>query len=143
MFVTVLWRITGSPAAGSAAFDDVAANAWYADAVAWGASNEIIKGYGNGRFGPNDLVTREQMCALIIRYLSYAGFDLPAQADTAEFADAAAISDWAREAVGFCQTRGLVNGRPNAVFAPADSATRAENCAVFHRLIVAILTAAK
>ncbi len=143
MFVTVLWRIAGSPAAGSAAFDDVAADAWYADAVAWGASNDIIKGYGNGRFGPNDLVTREQMCALIVRYLSYAGFTLPAQADAAEFADAAAISDWAREAVGFCQTRGLVNGRPNAVFAPADSATRAENCAVFHRLIVAILTAAK
>ena len=143
MFVTVLWRIAGSPAAGSAAFDDVAANAWYADAVAWGASIDIIKGYGNGRFGPNDLVTREQMCALIVRYLSYAGFTLPAQADAAEFADAAAISDWAREAVGFCQTRGLVNGRPNAVFAPADSATRAENCAVFHRLIVAILTAAK
>lgn len=143
MFVTVLWRIAGSPAAGSAAFDDVAANAWYADAVAWGASNDIIKGYGNGRFGPNDLVTREQMCALIVRYLSYAGFTLPAQAEAAEFADAAAISDWAREAVGFCQTRGLVNGRPNAVFAPADSATRAENCAVFHRLIVAILTAAK
>ena len=143
MFVTVLWRIAGSPAAGSSAFDDVAANAWYADAVAWGASNEIIKGYGNGRFGPNDLVTREQMCALIVRYLSYAGFNLPAQADTAEFADAAAISDWAREAVGFCQTRGLVNGRENAVFDPAASATRAENCAVFHRLIVAILTAAK
>ncbi len=143
MFVTVLWRIAGSPAAGSAAFDDVAANAWYADAVAWGASNDIIKGYGNGRFGPNDLVTREQMCALIVRYLSYAGFTLPAQAEAADFADAAAISDWAREAVGFCQTRGLVNGRPNAVFAPADSATRAENCAVFHRLIVAILTAAK
>ena len=143
MFVTVLWRIAGSPAEGSAAFDDVAANAWYADAVAWGASNEIIKGYGNGRFGPNDLVTREQMCALIIRYLSYAGFVLPAQADAAEFADAAAISAWAAEAVAFCQTRGLVNGRENAVFDPAASATRAENCAVFHRLIVAILTAAK
>lgn len=143
MFVTVLWRIAGSPAAGSTAFDDVAANAWYADAVAWGASNEIIKGYGNGRFGPNDLVTREQMCALIVRYLSYAGFVLPAQVDAAEFADAAAISAWAREAVGFCQTRGLVNGRENAVFDPAASATRAENCAVFHRLIVAILTAAK
>ncbi len=143
MFVTVLWRIAGSPAAGSAAFDDVAADAWYADAVAWGAANDIVKGYGNGRFGPNDLVTREQMCALIVRYLDYAGFTLPAQTDAADFADADAISDWAREAVGFCQTRGLVNGRPDAVFDPAASATRAENCAVFHRLIVAILTAMK
>ena len=143
MFVTVLWRIAGSPAAGSAAFDDVAADAWYADAVAWGALNDIVKGYGNDRFGPNDLVTREQMCALIVRYLDCAGFTLPAQTEAAGFADAAAISGWAADAVAFCQTRGLVNGRPNALFDPAASATRAENCAVFHRLIVAILTAAK
>ena len=143
MFVTVLYRIAGSPAAGSAAFDDVAANAWYADAVAWGAANGIVKGYGDSRFGPNNLVTREQMCALIVRYLEYAGFALPAGAEAAGFADVETISAWAGDAVAFCQTRGLVNGRDNGCFDPQTGASRAENCAVFHRLIEAVLRTAK
>ncbi len=144
MFATVLYRIAGSPAVkGKNSFSDVAANQWYTDAIIWGKSEGIIEGYDDGRFGTNDLVTREQMCTLLARYLKWAGYDLQTTAARSDFADQAQISTWAAESVSFCQTRGLINGRTNNMFVPKDSATRAENCAVFHRLILAILTSVK
>lgn len=141
MFVTVLYRMAGSPAAARANFRDVAAGAWYADAVSWASANGIVKGYGDDRFGPNDLVTRAQMCTLLKRFVEQQGYTLAATTPADTFRDAAQIPSWAAEAVAYCQTRGLVNGRDGGVFAPMAGATRAENCAVFHRLIPAILSA--
>ncbi len=69
MLVTVLWRAADCPApSGSAAFSDTAAESWYADALAWCAENGLIGGYGDGRFGPDDAVTREQLAAVFYRY---------------------------------------------------------------------------
>ena len=141
MFVTVLYRMAGSPAAQRVNFRDVAAGAWYADAVSWASANGIVKGYGDNRFGPNDLVTRAQMCTLLKRFVEQQGYTLAATAPADTFRDAAQLPSWAAEAVAYCQTRGLVNGRDGGVFAPMAGATRAENCAVFHRLIPAILSA--
>ena len=140
MFVTVLYRMAGSPAAGKPGFSDVPDGAWYADAVAWASANGIVKGLGSNRFGPNALVTRAQMCTLLMRYVEQQGYRLSASAPAMTFRDAAQIPDWAKDAVAFCQTRGLVNGRENAQFAPLAGATRAENCAVFRRLITAVLS---
>ncbi|MGN0968557.1 MAG: S-layer homology domain-containing protein [Oscillospiraceae bacterium] len=144
MFATVLYRLAGSPAVSSTdGFKDVADDIWYTDAVLWGQSTGIINGYGDGLFGPDDPVTREQMCALIVRWLDYMGYELPAVKDAKTFTDADQFSSWAREAISYTQTSGLINGMPGGVFAPKNNATRAENSAVFQRMILAILSEAQ
>mgnify|MGYP004701628365 FL=1 len=144
MFATVLHRLAGAPAAsGAAGFRDVADGKWYTDAILWGQSTGIITGYGNGLFGTNDLVTREQMCVMLSRYLQWAGYELPAVTAAKQFDDKAQISKWAADNVAFCQTRGLINGQPNNRFAPKANATRAENSAVLQRMILAILASAE
>ena len=144
MFATVLYRIAGMPAvSGANSFYDVAAGQWYTDAILWGQSTGIISGYGNGLFGTNDLVTREQMCVMLSRYLQWAGYELPAVTAAKQFGDKAQISKWAADNVAFCQTRGLINGQPNNRFAPKANATRAENSTVLRRMILAILASAE
>lgn len=141
MFATVLYRIAGMPAvSGANSFYDVAAGQWYTDAILWGQSTGIISGYGNGLFGTNDLVTREQMCVMLSRYLQWAGYALPAVTAAKQFGDNAQIADWAAESIRFCQMHGLINGRSNGLFAPKENATRAENSAVLRRVILAILS---
>lgn len=59
MVVTVLYRLENQPSTSAASFTDVASGAYYANAVAWANANGIVSGYGSGKFGPNDKVTRE------------------------------------------------------------------------------------
>ena len=69
MLVTVLYRSAGSPAVtGADNFTDTVDGAYYADAVVWASQQSIVSGYGNGLFGTNDPVTREQMTAIFWRY---------------------------------------------------------------------------
>ena len=141
MFATVLYSLADRPAvSGSSAFTDVADGAWYAKALTRGQANGIISGYGNGRFGPDDLITREQMCALIVSYLRWAGLTAEQTTAANTFADSGSISSWARDSVAFCQTRGLISGRPGNLFAPKANATRAENSVVFRQMILNVLT---
>ena len=72
MLATVLWRMSGTPSVeGTAGFEDVPRDAYYAEAVQWARWEGIIRGYSNEYFGPNDPVTREQMAAIIYRYVNY------------------------------------------------------------------------
>ena len=71
MFVTVLFRFHGAKGDRSqSAFTDVAPGEWYTDAINWAAANRIVDGVGNGKFAPNDPITRAQMCTMIERYLA-------------------------------------------------------------------------
>ena len=83
MIVTVLYRLEGAPHSLRCLrlFTDVADGQYYADAVAWAAANNIVGGYGNGLFGPNDTITREQMAAILYRYAQYKGYDVTASTD--------------------------------------------------------------
>ncbi|MEY8573606.1 recombinase family protein [Oscillospiraceae bacterium 21-37] len=69
MVVTILYRLEQSPVTGNVNFNDVASGTWYTEAVAWASSNGIVNGYGNGNFGPNDSITREQMATILHRYI--------------------------------------------------------------------------
>lgn len=139
MFVTVLWRMAGKPAPAAnddvKSFSDVKASAWYAEAVAWGSANDIVKGMSEDVFAPNALVTREQMCALLSRFLEYEGIELQKNNEAVQFGDGDKIGKWAKADVEFCQTAGLINGYPDGTFRPSGEATRAENAAVFERMI--------
>ncbi len=141
MLVTVLYRMEGEPAADGMEniFSDVASGSWYEDAVKWATANDIVKGYGNGEFGPNDNITREQMAAIMMRYADYKGIDTSARADISGFVDANEVSDWAYENMQWANAVGLINGRGNNMLVPQGNTTRAEMAAILMRFCENIL----
>ena len=136
MLVTVLYRLAEQPAVtGGSAFADVEAGQWYTDAVIWATRNGIVNGLGNGKFGTNDNVTREQMAAILYRYAQNCGYDTTARANLNGYTDAAKISAYAQEAMSWANAMGLLNGRTATTLAPNGTATRAEVAAIFHRFV--------
>ena len=136
MLVTILYRLEGSPAVSSASvYTDVATGAWYTDAVAWAAQHGITVGYGNGRFGPKDDITREQMAAILYRYAQYKTYDTTASANLRSYTDAGDISAWALEALQWANGAGLISGRSSTLLAPAGSTTRAETAVILVRFL--------
>ena len=126
MLANVLYRHAGSPAvSGTDDFTDTDADAWYSHAVLWAAQEAVIGGYGDGRFGTNDDVSREQIVAMLWRDAGR-----PAVSGTATFSDAAQVSDFAQTAVVWAQQNGIVSGRGDNQLVPKASATRAEVAAM-------------
>ena len=128
MIAQVLYNLEERPEApGAAGFPDVAADAWYADAVNWAAARGIVKGYDTGAFGPEDSVTREQLAAILYRYAQAKGYDTTQGGMTVrEFSDSASISDWAQEAMAWAVNAQVLSGKGNGVLDPQGTATRAE-----------------
>ena len=83
-------------------------------------------GYSNGKFGPNDPITREQLAAILYRYAQANGFTVGTLADLSAFADGSAASDWAEEAVRWAVGAGLLSGKSGRLLDPTGQATRAE-----------------
>ncbi|MBQ9535874.1 MAG: InlB B-repeat-containing protein [Clostridia bacterium] len=138
MIVTILHRLEGKPAPnGKASFDDVVAGSWYADAVAWAEENDIVNGYGNGKFGTADPITREQFAAIMYRYANFKGYDVSVGQDTniLSYDDAFDVSGWAMEAMQWAVGSGLISGRTESTLAPKGDATRAEAAAILKRFI--------
>ena len=136
MLVTVLYRLEGQPAViGGSSFADVTAGQWYTDAVIWATRKGIVNGLGNGKFGVDDNITREQMAAILYRYAQNCGYDTAARAYLSGYSDAAKISTYAKEAMAWANAMGLINGRTATVLAPDGTATRAEVAAIFHRFV--------
>lgn len=136
MLVTVLWRLEGNPAVSSASsFEDVASNAWYANAVAWASANKIVSGYGSGLFGPNDNITREQMAAILYRYAEYKGHDVTASDNLSAFADAGEVSTWALPGLKWAVAKGLIMGVTRTILEPRGTATRAQVATVLMRFL--------
>ena len=139
MFVTVLFRFHGAKGDSSqSAFVDVAPGEWYTAAINWAAANKIVDGVGNGKFAPNDPITRAQMCAMIERYLDLYRkawkVTLPESGSLSVMVDENAIPAYALAAVKQCQRHGLVNGFEDGTFRPNDLSTRAQVAAVIYRL---------
>lgn len=126
MMAQILYNIGGGTGGASAAFPDVAASDWFADAVGWAASKSFMGGYSNGRFGPNDPITREQLAAILYRYAQEKGYFSAQPADLSAFVDGASTSDWAVEAVRWAVGSGLLSGKSGGRLDPAGQATRAE-----------------
>lgn len=134
MIVTILYRLAGSEKSSSAnPFEDVASNQWYTDAVIWAAENGIVSGYGDGRFGPVDNITREQLATILYNYARFKGWNVSKSADLSAFIDGTQISTWAQSAVAWANAEGLINGRTADTIAPAGNATRAETATILMR----------
>ena len=136
MMATILWRMEGSPAPkGKNSFTDVEAGKWYADAITWTAENGIFAGYGKDKFGPDDPITREQLAAIFYRYAGYKGYDLTVKGNLDKFKDADKVTDYAKMAMQWAVSSGLVKGKSGNLLDPQGTATRAEIAAMLHRFI--------
>jgi uncharacterized repeat protein (TIGR02543 family) len=128
--------LSNIPAAG---FTDVPSTEWYAPYVNWAAANSIAAGY-DGKFSPNDPITREQMCKMIAAYVAYIRYDLGSLNPPAAFTDEDSISSWALDSVKALQRSGLITGSDNQ-FNPKGLSTRATAATVVCRLLMGVLSA--
>lgn len=133
MMITALYRNAGSPESGAAAFDDVEKGSWYEKAVAWGSENGIVSGTGLGKFSPEESITREQLSVMLANYARQSGKALNGAAELSAFADAAEVSDWAKDAVAAMVGAGVLGGNESGMLCASNNATRAETAVMLSR----------
>lgn len=138
MLAVVLYNLEGKPGHSyGGSFEDVAQGSWYEDAVYWAAEKGIVTGYGNGSFGPDDNITREQLAVMLYRYAQYKGYDT-AQGGMAirEFGDFDSISEYAMEAMTWTVNTGIIGGYSDNTLGPQNTATRAQVAKMLMKFIV-------
>jgi len=128
------------PGVGQDNFDDVIQKNWYYDAVTIAGENGIISGYGYGKFGPDDQITREQAMAMIARAMQVTKLeanltDSETNKVLAGFTDANRAADYAKPGIAACVKTGLISGRNPNTLAPKDNITRAEVAVIVQRLL--------
>lgn len=133
MLAKVLYNVEEEQRDFPTEFSDVPNSAWYADAVNWAAANDIVKGYGKGKFGPEDLVTREQMAAILYRYTAWKEWDVSQQGNLFQFTDWQKVQTYARTPLAWAVASGLIQGKENQRLDPGGPATRAEVATILQR----------
>lgn len=135
MLVQILYNLEGKPKGTAANFSDVQADAWYAEAVGWAASNKVVTGYADGTFRPNAAVTREQAAAILYRYAKSKGIDVSVGENTniLSYVDVQQASEYAIPALQWAVGAGVLNGKNGGRLAPTGTATRAEIAAIMQR----------
>ncbi len=135
MLVTVLYRMEGRPSiSATIKFADVISSKYYAKAIAWASSQNIVSGYSNGKFGPEDSITREQLAKVLYLYADYKGYDVTAKESLSAFNDASNVSSYAKKYMQWAVAEGLIKGS-NGKLKPKGEATRAEIAAILKRFI--------
>ena len=139
MLVELLMRYAGQTKDTAAkrinTFTDVADDKWYAASVEWAYANDVVEGYPDGTFRPDQPVTRQEMAEVISGFLEYRGNALAEGEDCrTQFRDGAQISDWALRSMNAVVKAQLMLGDQNGDLHPAASATRAEFATVLLRL---------
>ena len=137
MFVQTLYNMEKTPAVTDRdIFTDVVSTAWYRKAVIWAVDNNITSGVGEGLFGSDTPINREQLANLLYNYAKSEGHDVSGRTSLDNFNDGAAVSPWATESLQWAVNAGIMSGKPQADGSlnldPAAKATRAE-CATMIR----------
>ena len=137
MFVTALGRLAGADVSSykESSFTDVKADAYYMGYVEWAVQQGIIKGATANTFGPDGIVTREQMADMMAKYAKAIGYSLPKAHEQNTFADAATISTWAADSVKAMQMAGVLAGKNGNQLVPRGTATRGEAAVTLRRFM--------
>ena len=135
--VTILWRLSGSPVVNYLMdFDDVDPAAYYGEAIRWATSEGVAGGYGDGSFGPNDPITREQLAVMLHRYAQHEGYDVSVGEDTniLSYTDAFDVSEYAVSALQWACGAGIIHGTGDgSTLTPQGETTRAQVATVLMR----------
>ncbi len=136
MIATVLWRMEKEPTASvTSMFKDVERGAYYAEGVNWAQENEIVGGYGNSKFGPDDNITREQMASILYRYAQFKGYNVSKHSNLTEFTDTDIISEYAKSPMAWAVENDLISGKGNGILDPRGKATRGEVATILTRFV--------
>lgn len=128
-FATVIANVMGVNTKaynGTASFKDVSPNSWYSGVAAWAKAAGIMQGDAKG-FRPNDPISRQEMCVVLVRAL-----DVQSGGKSVTFSDQKDIADWAANAVRICSSAGLIQGS-DGKFNPKSSTLRQEAATIFAR----------
>lgn len=135
MLATVLNRLENeAKPVDNKQFSDVEPGSYYADAVAWAAEHNIVTGIGDGKYAPDQSITREQLAVMLYRYATDFGYDTSKKVTIGTYPDGVSVSDWAQDAMQWAVGSGLINGT-NGNLAPQQNASRAEVATILQRFI--------
>ncbi len=131
----ILYSLSGASASGLAnPFSDVNRLRWYRDAAVWASANGIMVGYPDGTFRGEELLTREQMVSVLYRFFEVEEKDRSAVLDA--YGDASTVARYARPAMAWAVSEGIVSGTSAGVLSPKSSATRAQISSILMRTYV-------
>lgn len=131
--VAILYRAAGSPSVTGTTnpFNDVKAGDYYYNAVLWAYKNDVVNGTGAGKFSPNANVTREQIAAILYRYMGSPA----ATGSLSGYTDRSKISTWATTAMQWAIGKGYITGTSSTTLDPLGQATRAQAAVMLHRFL--------
>ena len=116
-------------------FTDTWPDEWYSDYVGWAYENGIVTGYTNGKFGPSDLITRQELAVVLSRMIAYLEANMPENPQINKFADSANIADWVAPHAETMRRAGLMKGDTNGNFNATNNASRAEVATIISRML--------
>ncbi len=139
MLAVILYRLAGEPVVNQDPwFTDTETGRWYSCGIAWVADQGIAHGYGDGSFGVDDPVTREQAAKMISIWMQMEGMGVYPENVLLQFSDCGEISPWAAGHVAALTEIGVLTGKPdgkgNRRIEPKAGTTRAECAAMIQRL---------
>ncbi len=126
MVAQIVYNMEGKPEYKGNSFTDTAKDCWYYDAVNWAAENGIVKGYSDEIFAGEELITREQLAAILYRYAGYKQYDVTVSGDLKNFTDSGKVSPWAEDALVWAVEKGVISGKGGGILDPGGKATRGE-----------------
>jgi hypothetical protein len=136
MLITVLWRMAGQPNVGTnSGFQDVSASSYYARAVTWAASKGIAQGFTATSFGPNQVLTREQLVTFLYRYARTMGYSTSAYNNLAKYTDVSTTTSYAIPSFRWAVGAGIIEGVTDTQLGPRQTATRAQGATMLYRFL--------
>ena len=136
MVATVLKRLSKDQTTNTVQnFKDVKATDWFADAVKWAQSQGLIKGYEDGTFKANNLVTRQELAIIIERFLKVHGITMD-EIKELSYKDLDTLPTWSKDAIIAMAKIGLVEGQTEEMYNPASQFTREELAVMLEKIII-------
>ena len=135
-FIAMLMRAinAGDAAEAEIEFSDVKSGAWYESIIKKAVTLNIVSGYGDGRFGAGDLITRQDAAVFAARAAKMMNFGLSSDRGEA-FADDADISDYAKDSVYAMKNENIISGMGENMYNPNANCTRAQAAVIVYRLL--------
>lgn len=139
MFISMIHRMADSPKVeADIKFKDIEAGSYYEDAIKWGVTNHIISGYNESTFGTNDVISREQVAVILMNFAISQGVDVSSNIDMSKFEDFNQSSDYAKKALIWAHSMGIINGTSKNTLDPKSGATRAQIAIMIQRYMILV-----